>query len=316
MKKRLSIFLWFGLISVLLTACQKGELNQESETFSADGSEYSIQIPEGWKVEDDYKEVFNEAAVFGVEDQNSRSVLFIRAQKSEPITEAELLEQTEKELSAYYKLETGEQESFEVEGYPAIHYLMPSVYEKKAVWLDIYYIVTENHIINLQCYRPRDNSAEKQQQLIRESVDSLIQVSSRESEKSEEDSQSEPEVTRQLENERLSVRITGSKVTDQQLILRYVITNKTEAPLSPLDEWEELFTVTEGTEKLSVVKQLETADDELRYLIEQSSQQIAAGKSMECAVVYDLHSEKQTITVQADADKIDGSTPMQLTIER
>ncbi|MBO0445105.1 hypothetical protein IGJ55_000294 [Enterococcus sp. AZ170] len=314
MKQRIIALIFSGLLFLTLTGCQKGQLEKANETFTADDSEYSFKLPKGWKVEKEYKETFNEAAVFGAEDSNSRSEMFVRAQPSKPLDEQELKQETKESLLAFYKLEAGEVESFDVDGLPAIHYLMPSVYKKKAVWLDMYFVTTKTHLVNFQFYRPRDNSAEKQKQVIYESVKTLKQL--RGSQTLTSSSQQKGAKNNQkLENQRVAIQLTGNKIVGNQLILRYVITNKTSEDLIPVDEWQQMFSVTEAGEHLAITEQPKADDTELDYLLKQNKQRLPANESIESAVVYTLQPEG-TITIRVNEGQVNSDEPMSLTIER
>ncbi|OJG73987.1 hypothetical protein RV12_GL000335 [Enterococcus quebecensis] len=298
---------------LILVGCQKDRLNKKSDTFSSNGSDYSFQLPSGWEIQEDYQDELNEAAVFGAEDTNSRGVMFIRTQKSESMNETQLKEETKKSLSKYYKLEAGKVETFEVNGMPAIHYLMPSVYKKKAVWLDMYFVTTKTQLVNFQFYRSKDNNAEQQQQLIRESVKTLKQLN--DDQKTVDSNYPTLENNQKLENEQVSIQLTGNKIEDNQLILRYVVTNKSSKELLPRDEWQKMFTIEELGKKLLMSDQPKTNDSELDYLLACGKQPLLAGESVESAVIYSLQSDG-VIKIRVNEGQIRGDIPKVLTIER
>ncbi|MGX7244588.1 PsbP-related protein [Enterococcus quebecensis] len=313
MKRRMFKGILGCFLFLILVGCQKDRLNKKSDTFSSNGSDYSFQLPSGWEIQEDYQDELNEAAVFGAEDTNSRGVMFIRTQKSESMNETQLKEETKKSLSKYYKLEAGKVETFEVNGMPAIHYLMPSVYKKKAVWLDMYFVTTKTQLVNFQFYRSKDNNAEQQQQLIRESVKTLKQLN--DDQKTVDSNYPTLENNQKLENEQVSIQLTGNKIEDNQLILRYVVTNKSSKELLPRDEWQKMFTIEELGKKLLMSDQPKTNDSELDYLLACGKQPLLAGESVESAVIYSLQSDG-VIKIRVNEGQIRGDIPKVLTIER
>lgn len=306
---QLIILCFFLLTSV---GCQKYDLMNEEEQFSTDGSSFSFRLPSGWQVEKDYKEVFNEAALFGAEDTNSRSVMFIRAQKSEQLNEQQLVTQTKTALKQYYLVDEVEEETFQIANFSAVYYPLKSVYDNRAVWLDNYFIATETHVVEFLFYRPRQGGTEGQQEIIRQSVETLKQLETTASSEEKREEITEQKVTTDM----LSIQLTGHKIQGDKLILRYVLTNNSEKQLIPLKEWEELMEVTEAGSLLDITKVTDESDSELTYLQERSSQRLPAGDSVETVVVYELQQDQGDITIQADEQRINGDKPVVLKIER
>ncbi|MCB5951420.1 hypothetical protein LI951_05025 [Enterococcus sp. BWT-B8] len=286
-----------GMLILLLSGCQGNELAKETEAFTINGSEYEFQLPAGWEPEEDYQTAFNEAAVFGAEDRNSRAVMFIRGEESEPFSVEQLAAETEEQVSKHYLLETAEIEEFEVAGRPAIHYLIPSVYEKKRVWLDIYYVVTDSNLVSFQYYRPKDNSANKQQAVIRQSVESLELTylgTASAKDKTEEEA---------------AVQFTGYKIEEDQLIIRYVLTNKGTEVIIPSEKWESLVTLEQGDRMLLQEEKAVRDNPDIAFLQQTGNQPLSNNQSAESAAVYQLIG-KEAVMLTFDSAVFNGKEPL------
>ncbi|MGX7265017.1 DUF5067 domain-containing protein [Enterococcus crotali] len=315
-KQRIVNVIGFCFLILLLSGCQSKGVSKDADYFTVGNSEYRFQLPSGWKAEEEYQTVFNEAAVFGAVDTNSRAVLFIRGESSPLMNQKQLKDATDQKVNQHYDVKKGTVAEFKVKDFPAIHYLMPGVYDGKAVWLDMYFISTKTQLINIQCYRPKGSSAKQQQETLKKSVESLEQLSSgsqRES-SSEEKKDTSKNGIQQIENEQLSIQITGYKIEKQHLIIRYVFTNKSQAELVPLTEWQKLITVTEAKQTLEPVTQLTTEDADLSYLMEQGQASLATEDIVESAVVYALTSETAELVIFSDQQK--NNEPIEWVIER
>lgn len=305
--KKILIFQLF-LVTIILSSCSKN--NMEKTTFEANDSEYSFQFFKGWSQLDDKSETsLSEEAVFQAEDDSSKAVMFIRAQQSKKLSEKELEKKIDEQLASIYRLDVAEKKSFKTADYEGISYKIPSVHDEKAVWLYMYFISTDTNIINFQYYFPKNNSAAKLEEQALASVESL--KLEKKGTVSEESTSQEVKGIQQVEQDNVYLQVTGNKVDESKLILRYVVTNKSEHPVVPLAFWRELVTVSSGQNTLET-DTAEQDDIELNYLLEKSQQEIKAGSSAECAIVYRLPDKKESIKVQLGNEK----DPLTMTIER
>lgn len=310
--KRMAQLIMIGIVLMATAGCQKYELMNEQKTFSDGGSSFSFQLPSGWQIEDEYKEVFNDAALFGAEDTNSRSVMFVRAQKSEKLNEQQLRIQTRAALEQYYLVDEIEEESFRIGNFAAVYYPLKSVYDNRAVWLDNYFIATETHVVEFLFYRPRQGSSDGQQEIIRKSVETLKQVEAIAS----SDQEIEEAANYKVTTDTFSIQLTGHRIQEGKLILRYVLTNNSEQSLVPLEEWKNLMEVTEQEQRLHVIEEMVDSDSELSYLQDLGKQRLQAGDSIETAVSYDLQSNQGDITISTDEEQLKDAAAVMLKIER
>ena len=316
MKRRSRISVWSlvvcGVLLVLLVGCKQQGLQEDPVSFTLDGSSYTFQLPAGWEVEEDYKKVYNDAAVFGAADTNSRAIVFIRGQKSPSLTSEELAQQTEETLAKYYQLEDSETHAFEIDGHPAIYYKLKSVYDEEAAWLENYFVVTETHLVEFLFYRPRESSTDKQQDSIRQSVESLKLVSAGSQESEAESNGLETDTPRKIETDSLSLRLSGSRISEGQLVLRYVLTNKGSEAVIPSEEWQKLLSVSEGAAVLSLAGPVaEAADPELSYLQARGEEALQPGSSIESAAVYALGTEDEELTLHMKSESLDQTVTLQ-----
>ncbi|MHC5228827.1 DUF5067 domain-containing protein [Enterococcus sp. LJL99] len=294
-------------LTVIVSACSKN--STEKTIFEANNSEYSFQFFKGWSQLDESENTINEEAVFQAEDDSSKAVMFIRAQQSKQLSEKELEKKIDNQLTPIYQLDVAEKKSFKTANYEGISYKIPSVYEQKAVWLYMYFISTETNIINFQYYFPKNNSVAKLEETALESVESL--KLEKKGTVTEESTRQEMKGVQQVEQDNVYLQVTGNKVEESTLILRYVVTNQSDHAVVPLAFWQELVTTTSGQNTLEMDGSNQE-DTELNYLITKSQQKIEPGNSVECAIVYKLPNEKEAIKVQLGNQK----DPLTMTIER
>lgn len=308
MKRKKRLFFQLIFLTIILSSCAKN--NVEKTIFEANNSEYSFQFFKGWSQLDDESETsLNEEAVFQAEDDSSKAIMFIRAQQSKQLNEKELEKKIDKQLTSIYQLDAAEKKSFKTADYEGISYKIPSVYDEKAVWLYLYFISTETNIINFQYYFPKNNSAEKLEEKALASVETL--KLEKKGTVTEESNRQEGKGVQQVEQDNVYLQVTGSKIEESKLILRYVVTNKSNHAIVPLSFWQELVTVTseQNTLKMDVLKQ---EDTELNYLLEKSQQEIKPDTSVECAIIYPLPNKKESIKVQLGNQE----DPLTMTLER
>ena len=308
MKRKKILLCLIIFFMIILSACSKN--NGKKIEFKANESEYSFQFLKGWsQLDDKSKKSLNEEALFQGEDDNTNAVMFIRSQPSKLLNAKELEEKVDKQLTSIYQLDSAEKKKFKVNNYEAINYRIPSVYEEKAVWLDMYFISTETNVINFQYYFPKNNGISKLEEKALASVKTLNLE--KKGKLLEESEPREVKGIQQVEQDKVFLQVTGNKVDETRLILRYVVTNKSNHKAVPLELWKELVTIT-SEDKVLEIDNEKTNDTELNYLLEKSQQEVKPGSSVECAIVYELPEMKNTITVQLETD----AGPLITTIER
>ena len=306
------------LLALVLTGCSQGQLSEEKETFKGNQMGYEFSLPEDWTLVEDYQSEFNQAAVFGAEDSQSTARMFIRVQAEAGLTAKTLAETTAKKLEELYSVQ-GKMNStaFEVGDWPAVYYLAESTYQKRKVWVHLYYVATETSVVEFQFYSPDDRSDDKRNALYKQSVQSLVETGAVETpEPAETTSSGAVDPTNGLgtfTNDEGTLALAGYMQVDwtdeeQLLLLRFTYTNNGSEKESPVDHWTSGLTVTAGGEALTVASAETLAkegdlDDEVQELLEAGTEDVAAGATAEAVVAYVLPASlsKKELLLQPDA---------------
>lgn len=287
-----------------LSSCKNQSLSEETMTFAVDDSEYTVHLPRNWEKVADYQKEYSGEAIFGAKDTKSRSFMFIREQKNELVAMDELKKITTEQLSEKYNVDNMDIKEIEDNDFATIYYSAPIEYKNKPFTLNIFFVSTSTHIINFQFYSAITNNAKREQQMI-DSIQSMKQtvqgtLADTETKKIVQNEQ-------RIENEQFACQVTGYRVEDNLLILRYIFTNKLTNEVTPKIEWDKLVAIKQGDTELNLLEVQDPINEELTYLIEQSKKPLSSNHSVECAVIYSMVS-KENLTVILDPNEITGSS--------
>lgn len=287
-----------------LSSCKYQSLSEETETFLIDDSEYTFHLPKNWKKVEDYQKEYSGEAIFGAKDTKSRSFMFIRGQTNESVTIDELKKITTEQLSEKYNVENMDIKEIEGNDFATIYYSAPIEYKNKSFTLNVFFVSTPTHIINFQFYSAVTNNTKKEQPMI-DSIQSMKQIV--QGSLTETETKKIVQNEQRIENEQFACQVTGYRIEENQLILRYIFTNKLTNEVIPKTEWEKLVAIKQGNAELNLLEVNDQMNEELTYLIEQSKQPLSSNHSVEGAVMYSLVS-KEKITVTLDPNEITGSS--------
>ncbi|MBL1224033.1 DUF5067 domain-containing protein [Enterococcus sp. BWR-S5] len=299
----------------LLSGCQKYSLRESADDFSFNGSEYSLKLPAGWEAEEDSKATLNGSSVFGAKDRNSNSVMFIRADKEADLSKEALEKHAKKYLKNYYDVNSTEMDSFTANKRPGIHYTFRADYEEKDSWLDIYYVSTENGVLEFFFYSQVDNSYEKRKEAFDDSVETLSEkVTGEVTEDSSE------ELNNKVQNDTLSMQLSSYKIETEEagqlLVIRYVYTNKERKAYRPIDKWQEFVKVTQDDHALKEAGHENLSDDTLAYLAENSQKELNKNEVIEAAAVYSLEADsRELIIITFDQTEFPNKKPITIQVD-
>lgn len=305
-------YIFFLLLIFPLSACQKFSLSNQSSSFETATHLYTFQLPEGWESVEEYQTEFNRAAVFGALDTQSTGRMFVRNYDEAGLSKETLKKWSKQQLSEEMKeveptfVETGD--------FPCVSYRFQGKFKRREMWIHLYYVATKEAVIEFYYYTPKDQSEEKRETLLQQSIASLD-----EEKRAEATEESVEVVTGRVENEQLRLQLLGGESTElsdgsQWLIVRYICENKGEAAIYPKQEWEKLVVVSqegEGLTQLSEIQQEELAED-TQFLIEEGQKEIITGKISESVSIYKLKSESLPIKVTFDSEVFPEAEPVQL----
>lgn len=305
-----------GLFSLFfLVGCQTNTLQKKVTKFSANGSDYSIQLPSYW--EKDKKETaINKSAVISSKDTKSNSGMYILTEKMGKLSEKELEKHAKDYLEDYYVLKDAKPNRFEANGHPVINYTISAKYEEKNAWLDVYYVSTEKSVISLFFFSPMDNDSAyaKRKQNFDHSVESLNEKVT-----NEVTEESFNELNNRIQNQDFSLQVSTYEVkevnSEKLLIIRYLTTNKNQSSLKPIDQWESNVKVYQGEKELIRQEDKKMADNTLDYLSQNSFKPIEKEEAIEAAVVYSLdETTEENVSIKFDEIKFKNKEPLTLTI--
>lgn len=301
MTKRRSVIII--LLLFFLSGCS-ASLSEEKESFNGAGRAYEFQLPSTWKKQEDsvVKNNFGEAAVFGAEDAESDSFMYVLVFAKEEIDFENFGEQTRENLQkthGYEALEDVFMKEYEVNGYPAFKYTLNTSFENESIWAHFYYITTENGLVQFNFFSADDRNYEKRVEILNESADSLLEKDvatiTGVPENSEEASGTGDEMS--VENDRLKFEVTGYRkvVVEEQeyLAVRFTLLNKGDTPIKPTI-WYEKAQLMLGDQKL---ERSEFPEDEsignLKELASTNEETLEIGEAQEGLAFYKLPSQQE-----------------------
>lgn len=315
MKKRITLI---GLsLFALLAGCSKQNLSDKKENFSDKGISYSFRLPKNWTTQEQFKHLYNEAAVFGAQDEKSKSDMFIRTTEKRESDVDKFKEKTKKELLKTYDLKEVYVENFEANGCPVIAYTFNGRFDKQTVFVHNFYVLTKQRVVEFTFYSAANGAYEKRAEIFEESVKTLVE----EEEVAATETSSEEQSNQKIENTQFSFAFSGYKVLTNStgsrlLIVRYVFTNKEKEAIAP-DVWNSLVTAEQdGKElKLGSVSEEESSSD-LSYLLQVAKLPIKKGESVESAAIYELNdSSMSNISMSFDSKEFKDQKPFVISIE-
>lgn len=315
MKKRIGIIIL--CLFILLTGCSKQKRSEHNASFSDDEYNYSFQLPKGWKSQEEYKNLYNEAAIFGAEDENSKSNMFIRTTKKNEADVEKFKQKTKKELKKIYELKDIYEESVEVEDFPAVAYTFQGSYDNEIVFVHEFYIILDQKVVEFTFYSATEGNYENRADSFVESVQTfhIIDQKNKTTETVSTNSNNQ-----KIKNEEVSFTLTGYKIISgpekkRLLIIRYVFANNLDKPNYP-NLWSTVVRVEQGGEELkesSITESGEASD--LEYLLKVGKRPVSKNDSVESAAVYELvGSSTSDVLLIFDADQFEESKPIHLPI--
>lgn len=317
MKKTIVTIILGGLL--VITGCAKSSLEETREHFSDKGFTYSFQLPKDWDAQEEYQSLYNPKAVFGAEDQNSKSYMFIRTKETSEVNSEKLKEQTKQELKKNYKLAGLEAETFKVNNLPSFVYIFQGIYNQEEVIIYDFYVILDQRIVELTFYSAVSNNVEKQAESFKKSVKTLLE------ERKTVDTTDEPMETStnlKIENEAVSFTLTGYKMisdTEEKrlLIVRYLFLNKQSDPVQP-NVWNSLVTAKQDGQELALSSVTESQEaSDLSYLLQVGKTAIGKDDLVQTAVVYEqLGSSMSDISINFDQTAFKDHEPIILPIKK
>ncbi|MGX7263467.1 DUF5067 domain-containing protein [Enterococcus crotali] len=310
MNVKKNLCLLVGLL--LLSACQKTTLQKESLLFSANESDYRIQLPTSWEEEVNPEETINANAVFGAKDTKSNSLFYVKADSAENLSKEALDKYSKKYLKEYYDLKKNKGEQLVLNNQPVVHYSFEGTYEKKPSWLDIYYVSKENSVVQFFFYSPVDNSHQKRQKLFASSIETLT-----ESKMTETIEKSSGELDNKVENDHFSLQVSTYEIDkiagDQLLIVRFLYKNKTEETHTPIDIWQKYVKVYQNGEVLAPKEDILLENHTLTFLQENSKKTIEKNMVIESIVAYPLEENGNSeVSIEFDTTEFPDKQPLML----
>lgn len=309
----------FCTLLFLLTGCAQQALSGEKAYFSKEGVEYSFNLPDGWKGQEDYQEEYNEAAVFGAEDTTSNSYMFIRVRDRADLKQQALEQKAKKLVKESFGVDHVPAENVGGDDPVALRFSFKYVFKQKPVWVSAYYVLQKQQVVEYIFYTPQDNQENKRTKVFDQSVATLaLESATKKSTTSEQAS----EKKNKMENDSYVFDLTSYKVISENnqqnlLIVRYVFKNKTDVKTAA-NLWETLVTAGQDGKTLNsspITEHTQAAD--LSYLLENGRQLIGKNDSIESAVVYQLAGHSLTdITFSFDKEQFEGNTEIIMPIKK
>ncbi|MEI5990869.1 hypothetical protein A5881_002374 [Enterococcus termitis] len=302
---------------IVLAGCSKQNLSETNEDFSDDDYNYTFQLPKGWRSQEEYKNLYNETAIFGAEDKNSKSYMFIRTTKKNETNVAKFKQKTEKALKKAYDLKDIYDETFEVDDFPVIAYTFQGSYDNENVFVHDFYVILDQQVVEFTFYSALEGNYEKRADRFAESVRTFSIVDRKSKTTESLPSNSNNQI---IKNEEVSFTLTGYKiVTGPQnkrlLIIRYVFANNMDKPNFP-NMWNTVVHVEQDGKELkeSSITENEEASD-LGYLLKVGKSPVSKNDSVESASVYELiDSSTADVLFIFDDNQFKDSKPIHLPI--
>lgn len=286
------------LLLLLLVGCSKQGLSSEKSNFSSEGVSGTVQLPESWESVTNYRQKFNEAAIFGAEDTKTNSYLFIRLKKNARQAQETLDELSLSILKKTFQMSEADFEKLNDLSYPTIRYSFDYRFEKKTVKAIVYYQQVANDLIEYIFYSAQDNQLPQRIQQFDQTVATSV-IQKVESKSSDHEATGK----RVLETDQYSFNLTSYKVIPQTenhslVIIRFVFTNK-GPKLQAATLWQSVIQATQAEQPLAIstITDFKEVPD-LNYLVENSHKKLNKGDALESAIVYELNDKtKADITL-------------------
>lgn len=303
---------------MLVAGCSKQTLSGTKAKFSDDEYNYTFQLPKGWKSQEDYKTLYNEAAIFGAEDDNSNSYMFIRTTKKNEADVDKFKQKKAKELKKAYDLHDIYEETFKVADFPVVAYTFQGAYDNEIVFVHDFYVMLDQKLVEFTFYSATEGNYEERAKRFEESVKTLSEevktIKTTESLSPNSNNQ-------KVENNEAAFTLTGYKIVTasenkEVLIIRYIFKNKQDTPTAP-NMWDSVVQIEQEGKKLSKSSLTESEEaTDLSYLLEVGKTPISKNESVESASVYDLPSSTLSdIIFTFDQEKFEESEPIHLLIK-
>ncbi|MGC6769555.1 DUF5067 domain-containing protein [Enterococcus sp. LJL51] len=306
------------LLVVFLSGCS-AKLSEEKEAFSDKGVSYEIQLISGWELDSNPIEKYGQSAVLGASDTNSNSFMFVSTNRLEEADMKTFAKDRRKELAKTYGYDDPEDmymKTLEWGGKEAYKYTAFTKFSKVEVWAHIYYLQTEDRIVQIVYYSADDGGYKKRSEIIEESVLSLEQteVDPEWQEETEETTEEEIEGIG-VKNDAVAFDIRGfQKAKDADgnslIVIRYKVKNLgTEAILPEVFDQSIVLTQKEKTLKRTELPESES-ENEAGDLWEKRAQPIDPEKSGETVSVYRLDNGTDEVTLTFTAADFPEQEPL------
>ncbi|EOH98902.1 hypothetical protein UAY_02171 [Enterococcus moraviensis ATCC BAA-383] len=314
MKKAIG-YLSILVLSLLVISGCSAKLSDEKQSFEADGIEYQFQLPSTWEVTKDYKATYNKSAVFGAKDKKSNSSLFVLASRKENVDLDNFGERTRKELAKLYNYKAKDiyMKESKVGQYKAYKFTLNTTFDKRSMWLHLYYIETEHGLVQFDFYSADDGKYEKRVDIIDSSAYSVKEK--------EDQGPVEEEDDIAFDSSELNVKVTGvmslaGENDTSVYAIRYMVTNKGKQEEITPKKWQELIQVMQDDQVLQegTVKKDDQVVD-ITKLLNQQNQKIPAGKTLESVAVYTLKDKTKDLVLTPSKEVFKEAEPVHLTLE-
>ncbi|MBO0466148.1 DUF5067 domain-containing protein [Enterococcus plantarum] len=315
MKKRISVLYLFVICCILLIGCSD-KLSEKKETFEGQGITYQFKLPAKWNKIESFKDTINKNAVFGAEDTNSNSTMFIMTYLKSTVELKDFASKTRVELQKRYnykELEGVYMKEYEINKHKAIKYTLNTTYKQQDVWAHFYYVETEHGFVELIFYSANDGSYEKRSLIIDESVDTLVETKSTKNSETTDSTENTDESNLEVKNDRLTFTMDGvmTLIEDdksKKLVLRYQLTNLSDEQLIP-KEVQSYITATQNGTKLEPTEISDASQDlDLKELIQAGEKTIAKEEKIESVWVFSLL-DSSNVTLTFDQDQFKDQNP-------
>lgn len=289
------MFYVFVISCILLIGCS-GELSGKKETFEGQGVNYQFKLPNKWEKIDHFQQIFNKKAVFGAEDTNSNSTMFIMTYLKSTVELKDFASKTRLELQkryGYKELDGVYLKEYKINNYKAIKYTLNTTYQQKDVWLHLYYIETKNGFVELTFYSANDGDYKKRSVIIDKSVDTIIETKSEKNNETVDSTETSKGDTLEIKNDKFSVTIDGVMTLveedgSKKLVLHYQLTNLSDDGLVP-KEIQSYITATQKGVKLEPKSISNNSQDlDLKELAATSEKPVDIGKTIEGIWIFSI----------------------------
>lgn len=322
MKQTNKIVLFLATALFLLAGCA-GQLDKKKQSFENHGVSYEMQLPSGWKEDQEHKLNYGLQTDFSAEDTKSNSYLFITSTPVAYVDQKGFGEATREKLKERYNYKKAKDiymKEFKVGSYPTYKYTLNTKFEEKIVWAHFYYIWTEHGFVQMTFYSADDNSYKKRSVKIDAAVDTFKEVSFDEtkSKQVQEKQKKEEGDIVTIENNEIKMEITAVRqVTGENkqklLAIRYTFSNLNKNSVQPAI-WKELVTAKQNEVELPVGKLPEdTTLLDVLDLVKTQSEVVQKGDSLESVVLYEL-SDNSTVELSYSKEAFPDIKPTRVVV--